>query len=94
MITVPLADARAHLSKLVDEAVRTHERVEITRNGHRAAVLMSADDFDAMEETLEILTDADLMRAIATAQEEIRRGEYFTQEEVEASMRAAGRWPR
>jgi prevent-host-death family protein len=47
MTTVPLADARAHLSKLVDEAVRTHERVEITRNGQRAAILMSADDFDA-----------------------------------------------
>jgi hypothetical protein len=47
-----------------------------------------------MEETLDILADADLMREIATAQQEIRRGEYFTQEEVEASMRAAGRWPR
>jgi prevent-host-death family protein len=94
MTTIPLSDARARLSELVDEAVRTHQRVEITRNGHRAAVLMSADDFDALEETLEILGDADLMREIAVAQEELKQGIYFTQEEVEAEMRALGRWPK
>ena len=84
MTTIPLSDARARLSELVDEAVRTHERVEITRNGRRAAVLMSADDFDALEETLEILGDAELMQEIATAQEDIRKGNVYTLEEVEA----------
>ena len=94
MTTIPLSDARARLSELVDEAVRTHQRVEITRNGRRAAVLMSADDFDSLEETLEILGDAELMREIAVAQEELKQGIYFTQEEVEAEMRALGRWPK
>ena len=41
MTTVPLAKARAQLSKLVDDAVATHVRTEITRNGARAAVLLS-----------------------------------------------------
>jgi prevent-host-death family protein len=94
MTTVPLSDARARLSELVDEAVRTHERVEITRNGRRAAVLMSADDFDSLEETLEILSDPQLMKDIATAREEISRGETYTLEEVEEEMRARGRLPR
>ncbi len=39
MTTLPVADARAQLSKLIDEAATTHERFEITRNGHRAATL-------------------------------------------------------
>ena len=43
---LPIADVRANLSKLVDEAMRTHQRVEVTKNGRRAAVLMSADDYD------------------------------------------------
>jgi prevent-host-death family protein len=38
--TLPLAEARAQLSKLVEEASATHERIEITKNGHRAAVLL------------------------------------------------------
>ena len=44
MTTLPIADVRANLSKLVEEAERTHQRVEVTKNGRRAAVLMSADD--------------------------------------------------
>jgi antitoxin YefM len=94
MTTIPLSDARARLSELVDEAVRTHERVEITRNGRRAAVLLSADDFDSLQETLEILSDPQLMQEIAEADEQIARGEVYTLEEVEADMRARGRLPR
>jgi antitoxin YefM len=94
MTTIPLSEARARLSELVDEAVRTHERVEITRNGRRAAVLMSADDFDSLQETLDILSDPEVMRDIQIAQEELKQGIFFTQEEVEADMRALGRWPR
>lgn len=94
MTTIPLSEARARLSELVDEAVRTHERVEITRNGRRAAVLMSADDFDSLMETFEILADPETMRDIETAEKELKQGIYFTQEEVEAEMRALGRWPR
>ena len=43
MTTLPVADARAQLSRLIDEAVSTHEHCEITGNGRRAAVLHSAD---------------------------------------------------
>ncbi len=32
--------------------MRTHERVSITRNGKPAAVLISAEDLEALEETL------------------------------------------
>jgi antitoxin YefM len=94
MTTIPLSDARARLSELVDEAVRTHERVEITRNGRRAAVLLSADDFDSLQETLDILSDPQLMQELAEAEDQIARGEVYTLEEVEAEMRARGRLPR
>lgn len=91
MITVPLADARAQLSRLVDDSIRTHERVEITRKGRRAAVLLSADDFDSIIETLDILSDAAEVRAIAHAQQQLQAGESYTREDVEAAMKAAGR---
>ena len=51
----PLAEVRANLSKLeLDEAVRTHQRIEVTRKGRRAAVILSADDYDSIMETLAI----------------------------------------
>jgi antitoxin YefM len=55
---------------------------------------MSADDFHSLEETLEILSDPELMKEIATAREEISRGETYSLEEVEEEMRARGRLPR
>ena len=45
MTTLSLAEARANLSKLVESAVTTHERFEVTRNGDRVAVLLGAEDY-------------------------------------------------
>lgn len=64
METRPLADVRRDLSKYVEEAVTTHARVDITRNGKRAAVLLAADDYDGLLETLDVLSDADLVRQV------------------------------
>lgn len=94
MTTLPLAEVRANLSKLVDEAVRTHARVEVTRQGRRAAVILSAEDYDSIMETLAILSDQELMREVRAAEVEAERGEVFTIDEVTEEMRAAGRLPR
>jgi antitoxin YefM len=93
MSTLPLAEVRANLSKLVDEAVRTHQRIEVTRQGRRAAVILSADDFDSIMETLAILSDQELMREVREAEAEAQGGHVYTLEVTE-EMRAAGRLPR
>jgi antitoxin YefM len=70
-----LAWVKAHLSEVVDRVVRTHERVAITRHGRREAIIMSPDDLEALEETLELLSDEAAMREIAEAREAASRGE-------------------
>ncbi|MGB5112779.1 MAG: type II toxin-antitoxin system Phd/YefM family antitoxin [Mycobacterium sp.] len=94
MPTLPLSEVRANLSKLVEEAVRTHERIEVTRQGRRAAVILSADDFDSIMETLAILGDQELMREVREAEAEAESGELHTLDQVTEEMRAAGRLPR
>lgn len=59
-----LALFRQDLSGIVEEVATTHERVVVTRHGEPSAVLMSVDDLEALEETLEILADAELVTAI------------------------------
>lgn len=93
MTTIPLAEARANLSRLIDEAVRTHERIEITRNGTRAAVVMSANDYDSLMETLDILADADLVAELRRAQLESHAGDIFTLDEVLADLPPGRRPP-
>jgi antitoxin YefM len=52
MKTTSLADVRTQLSRYVEDVATTHERVIITKNGKPAAVLISAEDLEALEETL------------------------------------------
>jgi prevent-host-death family protein len=90
MTTLPLAAVRANLSKLVEEAERTHQRVEVTKNGRRAAVLLSADDYDSLMETLDILSDAEAMAAIRESDADIAAGRVYPLGEVEAELRSKG----
>jgi len=55
---------KARLSELVDEVERSDERIVITRRGRPAAVLVSHDDFDSWQETLEITSNRALMTEI------------------------------
>jgi antitoxin YefM len=91
MTTLPLADARAQLSKLVEEASSTHERIEITKNGHRAAVLMGADDYDSLIETIAVLSDAELLSDHLEGLKDIESGNLLTMDELDVAMKAAGR---
>ncbi|MDR2565602.1 MAG: type II toxin-antitoxin system Phd/YefM family antitoxin [Bifidobacteriaceae bacterium] len=93
MAAFPIAAARAELSALVEDAVRTHQRYDITRNGRRAAVLLSAADYDSLIETLDILSNTGLMADLAEAEEQLAAGESFSQEEVRQAMAANGRLP-
>ena len=91
MTTLPIADVRAQLSKLVEEAGATHERVEITKNGRRAAVLLSADDYDAIMETIAVLSDSELLSDHLRGVNELESGESLTLRELANAMKVAGR---
>ncbi|WP_411194442.1 type II toxin-antitoxin system Phd/YefM family antitoxin [Rhodococcus erythropolis] len=91
MTTLPVASARANFSRLVEEAEQTHERFEITRNGHRAAVLLGAEDYDALRETIAVLSDVDLKAAHQDGLADFDAGRTVDTDELAKLMRAAGR---
>jgi antitoxin YefM len=93
MTTLPVAEARAQLSRLVEEARSTHERFEITRSGQRVAVLLGADDYDALRETIAVLGDPELLRAHTEGIEALQAGDSLDAEGLERAMRSAGRLP-
>ena len=61
---MPLADVKNHLSEVVDRLQREHGRVIITRHGRPAAVVMSVEDLESLEETLDIMDSAALLSDI------------------------------
>ncbi len=72
---LPLAYVKAHLSEIADRVERQHDRVLLTRNGRPSAVLISPEDLEALEETLDILSDENALREIQEAREEVSRGD-------------------
>ncbi len=66
---LPLAEVKNRLSEVVDRVEREHQRVVITRHGKPAAVVVSVDDLESLEETLSILSDRSLMADIHEARD-------------------------
>jgi len=81
--TLALAQVRQDLSGIVDDVSTTHERVVVTRHGEPAAIMMSVDDFEAMEETLEILADTEFVKAIGQS---LRSKKRYTLDEVKEHL--------
>lgn len=75
MEILPLSHVKAHLSEIADRVEGQHDRVLVTRKGRPAAVLVSPDDLESLEETLAVLSDPQLMRQIRESEAEWERGE-------------------
>ncbi|HEY2640839.1 MAG TPA: type II toxin-antitoxin system Phd/YefM family antitoxin [Streptosporangiaceae bacterium] len=71
---MPLADVKNRLSEVVDRLEREHGRVVITKHGHPAAVVMSVEDLESLEETLDIMDTPDLLAEIRASLAEIVAG--------------------
>ena len=88
MTTLPLSEAKARLSQIADEVHRTHERVTITKNGRSYLVLMSAEDLESMEATLELLADAEAVRRVEQGRQDLDAGLGTSAEHMAALMSA------
>jgi antitoxin YefM len=86
--SVPLAEAKAHLSELVGRVGSHHERVTLTVHGRPSAVLIAVDDLESLEETIAILSDSSMVGALADSDAELARGEGEDEESLAAAMRA------
>jgi antitoxin YefM len=91
MMTIPLADAKARLSAVLDEVRDTHERVVITRNGRPEAVIMAVSDLEALEETLDLLSTPGAMDQIRQAEADIAAGRAIDADELRRQMVARAR---
>jgi prevent-host-death family protein len=89
--TISLTELRPRLSDLVDRAHEHFDRFLITRRGRAQAVLLSSEELEGLLETLDVLSDQDLVRQLVEADAELASGGGHSLEEVrEATRRAEG----
>lgn len=89
--TVPVRELRSELSQVIDQVADLREHVIVTRHGRPAAVLVPVDEYGALEETAEILSDAETMAALEEGRREVQRGETVTLDELRQELRSRRR---
>lgn len=89
MATEALRTVKDRLSEFVDRVQREHDRVTITKNGTPAAVLISAEDLESLEETLAVLADRKAVQELREAERAVAAGDVVRG--VEAVRKLRGR---
>lgn len=82
MNTISASKARDNLYKILDEVKNGLKSYTITLRGEAQAVVINPEEVEAWEETLDILSDNKLIARILESQEEIKKGEYLSEDDV------------
>jgi antitoxin YefM len=77
-----LAAVKNRLSEVVERLEREHGRVVITKHGRPAAVVLSVEDLEALEETLDVMTSSGLLADIREALDEREQATVLSKEEA------------
>ena len=83
---VPFTEARARLTELLDDVKTRHEHVVITRKRRPAAIVVSPEEWEALEGTLEILQDEELLGALSESEKDVEAGRLFSLDEVKREL--------
>ncbi len=83
---LPLAEVKNRLSEVVEQVESQHARVTITKHGRPAAVVMSVDDLESLEETLRVLSDPDLLAQVRASRAEADASVTLSRAEVLALL--------
>ena len=73
MKILPLSEVKTKLSELVDVLERRDEEITVTRNGKPVAIIVSKDEYDGWQETLEIMKDPEFMKEIRAGIRTLKR---------------------
>lgn len=79
---VPLSQAKARLSSLVRKIREERGTYGITHRGKPEGVLLSVEEYETLIETLEILSDRELMASIDRGLADEKAGRLYAHDEV------------
>ncbi len=94
MQTLPISKVKDRLNEFVDAVSMTHEQVTITKNGSPAAVLIGADEWESLQETLFWLSRPGILDDVARAQQDLATGTTAGEDEIRAEFGVPRRMAR
>lgn len=80
---LPVSEARKNLYDIVDEAITKLRRFIVTRRGGGSITVLSTEEVESLEETMEIMSSKTLVKEIKQGLADIKRGRTRSLKEVE-----------
>lgn len=80
MDAITYSAARANLASTMDRVCNDHAPLIITRNGERSVVMLSLEDFQAMEETAYLLRNPANAKRLISAMAQLSAGQGVERE--------------
>jgi antitoxin YefM len=84
--TISVRDFRSKLARVMSDVADRRDHVVVTRNGQPTAALLPIDEYEALEETAEILSDPDALRAMEAGLAELGRGETIELNDLRSEL--------
>lgn len=75
---IPVTKAKNILLDIVRRVERDDETIAITKNGVPVAIILSMDKFKGLLETLDILSDEEVMLSLRKSIQEAKRGDWVS----------------
>ena len=79
---LPVTMVKRNLMKLLKKVQEEGDPLVITKDGKTAGVLMSSDEYEGLMETLEILSDKQLLKQLKKADGDFQKGRSYSHEQV------------
>lgn len=86
MQILPISKIKDKLNEFVEAVVLTGDQITITKNGAPAAVLVSADEWESLQETLYWLSRPGITESITEAEKDIAADRSFGEDEIRAEF--------
>lgn len=78
VIAMPVSEAKQRFTEIVKAVEEYFDRYLVTKNGKEAAVVMSAEEYESLLETLDVLASKKEVRAIRDASAQARHGQTIS----------------
>ncbi len=86
MKDLPITEARHELTSLPDKLSGSHEAITVTRRGKPVLAILPWEEYEALAETLEIMTDEHLMASLRQGIREAKQGKLIPWEQVKRKL--------
>jgi prevent-host-death family protein len=79
---IPVTKVKRKLLEILKAMEEDYATVTVTRNGEPVGIMMTPDRYEALLETIEILADNKILKALKASQKDFKSGRVYTHDEV------------